>query len=127
MTESRDGATTATFTSKVITSGKRIRFTSIFIEVESLGSGTAPQRVYLRLRVNTAGATTAASPLQGVWACVNNTAVVKSGAMIAYMIPDGLEFSGNGTATYGLTLTFPDWIVTTATVAAKVTMLAFEY
>jgi hypothetical protein len=127
VTESRSGGATATFTSKVITSGKKIRFQSVAMEVESLGSGTAPQRVWLRLRVNTAGATTASSPQQSVWACVNNFAAVKSGTVAVYSVPDGLEFTGDGTATYGLTLTFPDWVTSTATVQVKITVFAFEY
>jgi hypothetical protein len=127
VTESRNGATTATFTSKVITSGKKIRFQSVAMEVETLGSGTAPQRVWLRLRVNTAGATTASSPQQSVWSCVNNNAIVKSGATSFYSVLDGLEYTGDGTATYGLTLTFPDWVATTGTVQVKITIFAFEY
>jgi hypothetical protein len=127
VTESRNGAATATFTSKVITSGKRIRFQCIAMALETLGSGTAPQRVYLRLRVNTAGATTASSPEQGVWCCINNAAIVKSGAIAIYDLPDGFEFLGDGTATYGLTLTFPDWVTSTATVQAKISIQAFEY
>jgi hypothetical protein len=127
MTESRDGGATATFTSKLITSGKRLRIAAIFMEVESLGSGTAPQRAYLRLRVNTAGATIASSPLQGVWSCVNSTAVVKSGNQVSFMIPDGLEYLGDGTKTYGFTLETPDWVTATATGRAKITIILFEY
>jgi hypothetical protein len=127
VTESRNGAATATFTSKVITSGKKIRFQSVAMEVETLGSGTAPQRVWLRLRVNTAGATTTSSPQQSVWSVVNNTAVVKSGATAFFSVLDGLEYTGDGTATYGLTLTFPDWVATTGTVQVKITIFAFEY
>jgi hypothetical protein len=127
ITESRDGGATATFTTKVITSGKRLRIEAIFLEVETLGSGTAPQRMYLRLRVNTAGAVTTASPIQGVWSIVNNAAIVKSGSSVGYGISDGLEFLGNGTVQYGFTLHFPDFVATTGTVAGKVTIIAFEY
>jgi hypothetical protein len=127
VTESRNGAATATFTSKTITSGKRIRFTSIIMEIETLGSGTAPQRAYLSLRVNTAGATIASSPLQGIWAVTNATALVKSGNQIAIELPDGPEYLGDGTATYGWTLTFPDWVTSTATVAVKITIAGYEY
>lgn len=127
VTESRNGATATTFTSKTITSGKRIRFTSVALEVETLGSGTAPQRMYIRLRVNTAGATTATSPQQSVWAVVNNNAIVKSGNTVAYNIPDGVEFLGDGTATYGITIQFPDFVATTGTVQGKISLTAFEY
>jgi hypothetical protein len=127
VTVSVAGAATSTFTSRTITSGKRFRVLSIGMTVETLGTGTAPQRAYLRLRVNTAGATTASSPLQGVWGCVNNPAVVKTGAMVNYTVPEGLEFTGDGTATFGLTLETPDWIVTTATGRAKITVIGYEY
>jgi hypothetical protein len=127
MTESRDGGATATFTSKVITTGKRLRIVAIYLEIETLGTGTTPQRMYLRLRVNTAGATTTASPIQGVWSIVNATAVVKSGNSDSYVIPDGVEYAGDGTKTYGFTLETPDWVTTTATGRAKITIIAFEY
>lgn len=127
VTESRDGAATTTFTSKVVTNAKRLRITSLQIAIETLGSGTAPQRVYLRLRFNTAGAVTTASPLQGSWECVNNAAIVKSGATFAADFPDGVEFAGDGTKQIGFTVTFPDWVTTTATVQAKLTITAFEY
>lgn len=127
MTLSIDGAAISTFTSRTITSGKRMRIQSGTFEIETLGSGTAPQRAYLRLRVNTAGATTTSSPLQTVRSCVNNAAIVKSGAVVPLDIPDGLEFAGNGTTTFGFTLETPDWITVTATGRAKITITAYEY
>jgi hypothetical protein len=127
MTLSVDGAATSTFSSRAITSGKKFRLQSVTIEVESLGSGTAPQRAYLRLRRNTAGATTASSALQAVWGCVNNTAIVKSAAFMDYEVPDGLEMNGDGTATFGFTLETPDWVSSTATGRAKMTMIGFEF
>lgn len=127
VTESRDGAATSTFTSKVVTSGKRLRITSMQMAVETLGSGTAPQRVYLRMRFNTAGAVTTASPIQTSWECANNPAVVKTGTSIDCNFPDGIEFLGDGTKQIGFTLTFPDWVTTTATVQTKITITAFEY
>lgn len=127
VTESRDGAATTTFTTKVVTSGKRLRITSMNMAVETLGTGTAPQRVYLRMRFNTAGAVIASSPLQVTLMCANNPAVVKTGTSIASQFPDGIEFLGDGTKQIGFTLTFPDWVVTTATVQTKITITAFEY
>jgi hypothetical protein len=127
MTFSADGAATSTFSSRVVTSGKTMRFQQVMIELESLGSGTAPQRAYLRLRRNNSGATTASSPLQSVWSCVNSTAVVKSGNQVAFDIPDGLEIVGDGTKTFGFTLETPDWVATTATGRAKITVIGFEY
>ena len=127
ITESRNGASGVSFTTRIITLGKRLRIQSISMEVETLGSGTAPQRMYLRLRTNTAGAVTTSSPIQGVWAVVNSTAVVKSGNTATFSFPDGLEFAGDGVANYGFTIQFPDYVATTATVAGKVTITAFEY
>jgi hypothetical protein len=127
MTLSTDGGGVTTFSSRVITSGKRFRIQSVTIEVETLGSGTAPQRAYLRLRRNTAGATTATSALQTVWCCANNTAIVKSAAFMDYEVPDGMEMLGDGTGTFGFTLETPDWVATTGTGAAKITIIGFEY
>jgi len=132
VTESRDGAATGTFTSKAITNGKRIRFTGGFATIETLGTGTTvPQRMYLRLRINTAGATTAASPLQyvfGLGISTGSAAIpVKSSVSNPIVIPDGVEYAGSATATYGLTLETPDWVVTTGTGRCKITLFAFEY
>lgn len=127
LTLSADGAATSTFSSRVITNGKKFRIQSISATVESLGSGTAPQRAYLRLRRNTAGATTAASPLQGVWGFVNATAIVKSGFSMDYEVPDGLEMNGDGTGTFGFTLETPDWVTSTATGRIKITIIGVEF
>lgn len=127
VTESRDGAATSTFTTKVVTNGKRLRITSVQMAVETLGTGTAPQRVYLRMRFNTAGAVTTGSPIQASWECANNPAVVKTASSFAAAFPDGIEYLGDGTKQIGFTLTFPDWVTTTATVQAKITITAFEY
>lgn len=127
MTVSVDGAATSTFGSRVITSGKKFRIQSVQIAVETLGSGTAPQRAYLRLRRNTAGATIASSALQTVWCCANNAAIVKSAAVADYEVPDGLEMNGDGTGTFGFTLETPDWVTTTATGQAKITVIGVEF
>jgi hypothetical protein len=127
MTLSSDGAATSTFTSRTVTSAKTYRIQQVIMEVEGLGSGAAPQRAYLRLRRNNAGATIASSPLQAVWACCNNPAVVKTGTVQAFDVPDGLEITGDGTKTFGFTLETPDWVTTTATGRAKITVIGFEY
>jgi hypothetical protein len=127
MTESRDGAATATFTSKTITSGKRLRVTSIFLHTELLGTGTTPIRSYLRLRINTAGATTAGSPVQLVVSVGVETAILKSSKGVMFDLPDGFEILGDGTKTYGFTLETPDWVITTATGRSKITVFGFEY
>jgi hypothetical protein len=129
VTESRDGAATATFTTKVVTSGKRLRITSMFLEDETLGTGTTvPQRCYLRMRFNTAGAVTTASPLQAViGVAAEPPAILKTAAWTSLSVPDGIEFLGDGTKQIGFTLETPDWVVTTQTGRAKVTITAFEY
>lgn len=127
MTVSVDGAATSTFTSRAVANGKTMRFQHIVLEVETLGSGTAPQRAYLRLRRNNAGATIASSNLQGIWTCVSSAAIVKSGCTMSFDIPDGLEIVGDGTKTFGFTLETPDWVATTATGRAKITVVGFEY
>jgi len=129
ITESRDGAATTTFTTKVVTSGKRLRITSMLLEVETLGTGTTvPQRCYLRMRFNTAGAVTASSPLQFVGGVgAQPPAILKTAGWEAWSFPDGIEYLGDGTKQIGFTLESPDWVVTTQTGRAKVTITAFEY
>jgi hypothetical protein len=127
MTLSQNGGATTTFTSRVITAGKKFRITAMHMEVESLGSGTTPQRAYLRLRVNTAGATTTSSPLQAVYGVGVTTAIVKATEKGSIEFPEGLEFNGDGTATFGLSLETPDWVTTTATGRAKITVVGYEY
>jgi hypothetical protein len=129
LTESRDGAAVTTFSSKVVTSGKRLRITSMFLEVETLGTGTTvPQRGYLRMRFNTAGAATTASPLQAILAAGAQPPAILKTVGTAFMdFPDGVEFLGDGTKQIGFSLETPDWVVTTQTGRAKVSITAFEY
>lgn len=129
ITQSLDGAATSTFTTRVVTSGKRLRITSISLEDETLGTGTTvPQRCYLRMRFNTVGAVTTASPLQGVWGVgAQPPAILKTSAWGSWPFPDGVEYLGDGTKQIGFTLETPDWVVTTQTGRAKVTITAFEY
>lgn len=127
MTLSSNSGATTTFSSRVITSGKRLRLQTAVLEVEGLGSGTAPQRAYLRMKSNTAGATTTSSPLQQVFGCGVTTAIVKASNTCMVDFPDGFELAGDGTATFGFSLETPDWVVTTATGRAKITVIGFEY
>jgi hypothetical protein len=127
MTMSSNSATTSTFTSRVIPSGKKFRIQSVIIQIEALGTGTAPQRAYLRMRANAAGATTTTSPIQFVIPVGTNTAVVKSSSWSSLDFPEGLEFAGNGTATIGFTLETPDFVATTATGRVKITIVGYEY
>jgi hypothetical protein len=127
MTLSANGAATSTFSSRVITSAKRFRIQSAILEVEALGSGTAPQRAYLRLRSNSAGATTTSSPIQLILSAGTSTAVVKGSSVSTLNIPDGFELLGNGTVTFGFSLETPDYTATTATGQAKITVVGYEY
>jgi hypothetical protein len=126
VTESRDGAATTTFTTKVVTSGKRLRITGISIVVENT-LGTNPKRAKLRLRFNTAGAVTTASPLQGTWAASVSTAANTLGMPAIEEFTDGMEFLGDGTKQIGFTLEFPDWVSAAQTGKIYMTCTAFEY
>lgn len=126
MTESRDGATTATFTSKVVTSGKRLRISSWNMVVENT-LGANPKRAKLRMRFNTAGAVTTASPLQANLLGSVATAVNTIGQSAFDDFPDGVEFLGDGTKQIGFTLEFPDWVTAAQTGKVYVTIFAFEY
>jgi hypothetical protein len=127
MTLSSNAGSTTTFSSRVITSGKRLRLQSAIIQVELLGSGTAPQRAYLRMRANTAGATTTSSALQWILPVGATTAIVKGSNWASIELPDGFELAGDGTATFGFSLETPDWVTSTATGRAKITVIGFEY
>ena len=124
---SLSGATPAPFTSRTITTGKRVRFQALSLTVEALGSDTGPQRAYLRLRSEPAAATTAASPLQLILACAFNGGVVKGSSRELIEIADGFDLSGDGDTTYGFTLECPDYVAGTGTLQVKATILAFEY
>ena len=125
VTESRDGATATTFTTKVVTSGKRIRITSVHMDVENT-VGTSLQRGILRMRFNTAGAVTTSSAIQGEWEAVAS-GTVKSADHVNQEYPDGIEFLGDGTKQIGFTLAAPDWVSTTATLQVRATIFGFEY
>lgn len=127
MTLSLGGAATTAFSSRVIASGKRLRISAAVLHVEALGSGTAPQRAYLRMRSNGAGATVAASPLQWLLPVAVSPAAVNAGAQAALPLPDGFELAGDGTRTFGFTLECPDYVAVTATLRVKATILALEY
>jgi hypothetical protein len=127
VTESRDLATATTFTTKVITSGKRLRITSLTFTVGAGGSAPAAiMRAYIALRGLTTGSTTASSPIQyrigtSVAVAVNSTSTV----FIAF--PDGIEFLGDGTKTIGWSAICPDWVTGTSIPILSMSATAFEY
>jgi hypothetical protein len=126
MTESRDGAAVTTYTTKVVTSGKRLRITSLSMVVENT-LGVNPKRAKLRMKFNTAGPVTTASPLQGTWAASVATAVNTIGTSLLEDFPDGIEYLGDGTKQIGFTLEFPDWVTVAQTGKVYVTVFAYEY
>lgn len=126
MTESRDGAAVTTFTTKVVTSGKRLHITSWNMCVENT-LGVNPKRAKLRMRFNTAGAVTTASPLQANLIASVATAVNTVGTTALDDFPDGIEYLGDGTKQIGFTLEFPDWVTAAQTGKVYVTIFGFEY
>jgi hypothetical protein len=126
MTESRDGAAVTTFTTKVVTNGKRLRVTSWSMTVENT-LGVNPKRAKLRMKYNGAGAVVVASPLQANLVASVATAVNTVGQTAAVPFPDGIEYLGDGTKQIGFTLEFPDWVTAAQTGKVYVTITAFEY
>ena len=126
MSVSKDGATPAVAaTSYVVSTGKRLRLTSISHFVENT-AGTSIQRGYLRMRFATTGGALVTSPLQ-MSIPVAAAGVVKSIATVFEDIPDGLEFLGDGVKAIGFSLQAPDYVLTTATLKVYVTVIGFEY
>lgn len=126
LTESRDGAAVTTFSSKIITSGKRFRITSLTVSAEAGGTTPAISRCTLRLRVNTAGAVLITSPLQWV-TTLSTPASAKSVVNFFQDFPDGMEFLGDGTKQIAFTWESPDWVTTTNIPAMTLTIFGFEY
>jgi hypothetical protein len=101
MAQNKQGVNTAGVTSYTITSGKTLRITSIGVSVRSGAAAIAFSRI--ALRHNTAGATTAASPIAYLVPEANTlNATSGSGGEVVIDIPDGIEFFGNGTQTIGV-------------------------
>lgn len=126
VTESRDGAAVTTFTSKVVTNGKRLRLTSWGMAVENT-LGVNPKRAKLRLKFNTAGAVVVGSPLQANLVASVATAVNTVGQEAFQEFPDGIEYLGDGTKQIGFTLEFPDWVTAAQTGKVYITIFGFEY
>ena len=122
---SKDGAAPSTTTSYVITTGKRLRITSICSFVENT-LGTSIQRAYLRMRFAATGGALITSPLQ-MTVPTAAAGAVKSIATSFEDIPDGLEFLGDGTRAIGFSLQAPDWVTVSATLKVYVTVIGFEY
>lgn len=119
LTPITDGTAGTAGTSFTITSGKRFRIQALTVSTRN--AAAAIQGVIVNLRVNTAGATTATSPLllSVGTGTIAATANVSNGNCAA--IPDGLEILGNGTVTIGVSQ------VGTATANNTVTLVGYEY
>lgn len=128
MSESRDGATATTFTSKVITSGKRLRITSINMFALATGSAPTLSRVNFFCRLNTAGAVTAGVGAYQFGSSVVVPAGVGSQSPTQQIdIPDGIEYLGDGTKQIGFSILAPTWATGTNIPQIFVTIFAFEY
>ena len=127
VTESRDGAAVTTFTSTIITSGKRLRITSVTAYAEAGGSVPVAARVSVRLRVNTAGAATNASPLQIFLKMPLLGATVKTVVSQFADFPDGIEFLGDGTKQLCWTVLCPEWATTTELPVVSLNVFGFYY
>jgi hypothetical protein len=126
VTESRNGAATSTFTSVLVTSGKRLRIQSISAFLKTT-TGTALQTCHIGVRFNTAGAVTTSSPLVWRGALGTNVALALASAQMDWEFPDGLEFLGDGTKQWGLSAAFPEWVTGSAVATISLSLIAFEY
>ena len=92
------------------------------------GSAPAISRVTIRIRVNTAGATTTSSLVQFIGAQGITAAAKAMGPTFVQDWPDGLEFLGDGTKTIGVTIDSLDWVTGTNTPQLwSLTITGFEY
>jgi hypothetical protein len=126
VTESRNGAATTTWTSVLVTSGKRLRIQSLsaFLKVTT---GTALQTCHIGLRFNTAGAATASSPLIWRGALGTTVATALTSAQMDWEFPDGLEMLGDGTKQIGISAAFPEWVTASAVPTLTLVCIAYEY
>jgi hypothetical protein len=103
LTKAADTGATSTGTSFVITNGKRFRITSITFA--SRGNATATAQVTNHnLRINTGGAVTTASTPLVLQARTATPATASAWDRFSVPIPDGMEFAGNGTIQFGVTM-----------------------
>lgn len=119
-TVNKQGTATATQTNYTITSGKTLRVQAITIGVQA--GAAAGEWVRVKLRHNTAGATTTASSLVITAACGTGNATTAGMGEESFPIPDGLEFFGNGTQTIALT-----HVSSATTNIESITLVGYEY
>lgn len=120
-TQNKQGTTTSSVTSYTVTSGKTLRITSVSYSIKSAASAIAFSR--LAFRHNTAGATTASSPIVYQFPEINtNSATSGIEASITIPIPDGIEIFGNGTQSVGIS-----HLDQATTNILNITVYGFEY
>lgn len=129
MAWSVNGAAQSTGTTYTPTSGKRLRIQS-FTAFESTPAGnTTSAAARVSLRINTAGAATASSPIQESIIAMG-TAVATAYGNVAggqLTLTDGHEILGDGTLTIGVSVTIPGWVTTVANPTINVCIIAYEY
>jgi hypothetical protein len=128
VTESRNGAATSTWTSVLVTSGKRLRIQHLSAFLKATTSSTpALQSCHIGLRFNTAGAATASSPLVWRGALGTNLTTALGSVNQNWDFPDGLEFLGDGTKQIGISAIFPEWVTAASIASLTMACIAFEY
>jgi len=128
VTESRDGGAVTTPTSITVTSGKRLCITSVTgsAEIATNSVSTTVMRERVRMRWNTAGATTTASPIQLLIQLPSLTGGAKTTVTFDKVFPDGIEILGDGTKSIGFSREALDHGATSIT-AISLSITAFEY
>lgn len=119
LTPITDGVAGTAATSFVVTSGKRFRIQAMTLTIRN--AGAAVQGSVVNLRVNTAGAATAASALLLTAGAGTLSATANIVGMGLADVPDGLEILGNGTIQFGVSQ------VGTATAGNTITLVGYEY
>jgi hypothetical protein len=102
LTKSADTGATSSAASFVITSGKRFRIQQATFCARGNATATA-QITKFNLRINTAGAVTTASTPVVLSRQVATEATASQWRCQDVVIPDGIEYAGNGTIQFGLT------------------------
>lgn len=119
MVPTRDGVAATTATSHAVTSGKRLRITSMTAGFISTAAAVLSMR--FALRMNPSGAVTATSPiLRIIPVSQQAAALAQAGNEMTIDFPDGIEFSG--THQIGVTQ-----IGSAATGTCWVSLTGFEY
>ena len=118
MVPQRDGTAAATATSQTVTSGKRLRITSISAGIVSTSAAVLSARI--SLRIGASGAAVASSPILCTLVIPSGAALAQAGGNAWATFPDGIEFSG--AQQLGVTQ-----LASAATGTVWVTLTGFEY